>query len=201
MICSAPVPLSCDIVSDIFHQKNLSVDELVIRETVNAIYSGNPVQRSIQKGGSLSTAYLRKQYYKNNFGVIEPVEYILDAKNKCSFQYVPILKFLQQLLSRGDIITNVVEGHQRQEGTNSGLTHQYRSSRDGSLFKENCLFAGEKPRIILNLYVDDFETCNPLGTSRKKHKLCAVYWVLANLPPGSHSCFVIYLLVSIVQNR
>ena len=72
LICSAPVPLPCDTVSDIFHQRNLSVDELVIRETVNTICSGNPVQRSIQKGGSLSTAYLRKQYYKDNFGVIEP---------------------------------------------------------------------------------------------------------------------------------
>ena len=27
-----------------------------------------------------------------------------------------------------------------------------------------------------------FEVCNPLGTSRKKHKLCAIYWVIANLP-------------------
>ncbi len=80
LICSAPVPLSCDTVSDIFLQRNLSVDELVIRETVNAICSGNPVQRSIQKGSSLSTAYLRKQYYKDNFGVIEPVEYILMLK-------------------------------------------------------------------------------------------------------------------------
>lgn len=134
LFCSAPVPLSCDIVSDIFHQRNLSVDELVIRETVDAICSGNPVQRSIQKGGSLSTAYLRKQYYKDNFGVIEPVEYIIDAKNKRSFQYVPILKSLHQLLSREDIITKVVEGHQRQESTNSGVTNQYRSAKDSSLF-------------------------------------------------------------------
>ena len=35
--------------------------------------------------------------------------------------------------------------------------------------------------------MDDFETCNPKCTSRQKHKLCAVYWILGNLPPGSHS--------------
>lgn len=40
---------------------------------------------------------------------------------------------------------------------------------------------------MLTLYVDDFEMCNPLGTSRKKHKICAVYWNLSNLPAGSHS--------------
>lgn len=44
--------------------------------------------------------------------------------------------------------------------------------------------------------MDDFETYNPLGTSRKKHKLCAVYWVLANLPAGSHSTLSsIYLAI------
>lgn len=34
----------------------------------------------------------------------------------------------------------------------------------------------------LILYIDDFEICNPLGTSRKKHKVTAVYWVLGNIP-------------------
>lgn len=44
--------------------------------------------------------------------------------------------------------------------------------------------------------MDDFETCNPLGTSRKKHKLCGVYWTLANLLPGFHSSLSsIYLAV------
>lgn len=150
LICSAPVPLCCDIVSDIFHQRDLPVDELIIRETVNAICSGNPVQRSIQKGGPLSTTYLRKQYYKENFSILEPVKYILDAKNKRSFQYVQILKSLQLLLSRRDIIDKVVEGYQRQEGTYSGVSYQCKSSRDGSIFKANSFLAGEKPRIILN---------------------------------------------------
>lgn len=53
----------------------------------------------------------------------------------------------------------------------------------------------EELRISLRLYVDDFETCNPLGTSRKKHKLCGVYWTLGNLPPGSHSLSSIYLAI------
>lgn len=42
--------------------------------------------------------------------------------------------------------------------------------------------------------MDDFEVCNPLGTSRKKHKITAVYWVLANVPPLlSSSLISIYL--------
>lgn len=30
--------------------------------------------------------------------------------------------------------------------------------------------------------MDDIEICNPLGTSRKKHKVTALYWVLAEVP-------------------
>lgn len=148
-ISDASVPLSCDIVSDIFQKRNLHVDESVIRETVATICSGNPMQRSIQKGGPLSTVHLRRQYYKENFSVVEPVEYILDAKNPHSFQYIPILKSLQQLLNRRAIIDEVCVGHQAHEGT-------YRSLRDGSGFKENGFLVGEKPRITLNLHVDDF---------------------------------------------
>lgn len=32
------------------------------------------------------------------------------------------------------------------------------------------------------MYIDDLEIANPLGTSQKIHKLCLVYWVVADLP-------------------
>lgn len=68
--------------------------------------------------------------------------------------------------------------------------------KDGCLFKENNFLVERGPRIILTFYGDDFENCNPLGTSRKKHKLCGVYWVLANLTLESHSLLSsIYLSV------
>lgn len=47
---------------------------------------------------------------------------------------------------------------------------------------KNLLLSGENQSISLALYIDDFEVCNPLGTSRKKHKLCALYLVITNLP-------------------
>lgn len=59
---------------------------------------------------------------------------------------------------------------------------QYSSFHDGSHFKENTFQSGEELRLSLLLYSDDFEICNPLGTSRKKHKVTGVYWVLADIP-------------------
>lgn len=61
--------------------------------------------------------------------------------------------------------------------------------QNGSNFKENVLLNVEEFRIALGLYINDFEVANPLRTSKKKHKLCAIYWVLANLDSKYRSAF------------
>lgn len=109
LVFSVSVPLLSKIVSDALHQRQYPVDEGVVREILDGICSESPVQKSLQKGGPLSTAYLRKQYYKEKFGVTEPVEYVLDAKKHHSYQYVPLLKSLKQLLSRQDVFNKVVK--------------------------------------------------------------------------------------------
>lgn len=50
------------------------------------------------------------------------------------------------------------------------------------------------------LYVDDFEICNPLGTSRRKHKICGIYWVLGNLPPFYHSSLSSIYLAALIKS-
>ena len=96
-----------------------------------------------------------------------------------------------------DVVDRVVENHKAQQ-TNRQHTEQptYKSSQDGSHFQENSFLSGDELRILITLYVDDFEICNPLDTSRRKHTLCGIYWTLSNLPPGSHSSLSsIYLAV------
>ena len=187
LISSASVPLSRRVVSDILERHNLQVDDSVVTEISTAACSANPVQRAIEKGGPLSTSYQRKQYYKEKFSVVEPITYILDHKKKHTFQYVPLLKSLQQILNCRVILDKIIENHRGQQDIELDPSYEFRSPEDGLHFKENNFLNAEELRISLRLYVDDFETCNPLGTSRKKHKLCGVYWVLGNLPPGSHS--------------
>lgn len=46
---------------------------------------------------------------------------------------------------------------------------KYQTFRDGSHYQNNEFFSVEENRVSLILYIDDFEVCNPLGTSRKKH--------------------------------
>lgn len=189
----ASVPISNQVILDTFKNHNLCVDQLVIKELTSALSSFNPLLKAVAKDGPLATAFKRRQYYREHFDVIDPVEYILESQTNRTFQYVPILKSLQQLLKQKDLLNKVVDNHAGQQSVNE---EQYRSYRDGHHFLNNDFLSGEELRISLCLYVDDFEICNPLGTSRKKHKLCTVYWILGNLPPGCHSSLSsIYLVL------
>lgn len=126
--------------------------------------------------GSLGTEKRRLSFFKDNFNVINPVEYVLDFSSNRTFVYVPILSVLQVLLNRGDVIDRVLA-----ETPRSPSGH-FNSFFDASYCKENPLVNSEDLCVSLALYIDDFEICNPLGTSRKKHKLCAIYWVIADFP-------------------
>lgn len=117
--------------------------------------------------------------------VVEPIEYILEDKDKRTLQYGPLLKFLQQLFTNGHILNKALDSHLISEGR--GEEVKYESFRYGQSFKDKHFLSEGELRVLLNFYVDDFEICKPLGTSCKKHKICGVYWTLSNLPPGCHS--------------
>nr|XP_055065480.1 uncharacterized protein LOC129447733 isoform X2 [Misgurnus anguillicaudatus]XP_055065481.1 uncharacterized protein LOC129447733 isoform X2 [Misgurnus anguillicaudatus] len=194
----ASEPVAKCAIADIFKKHNLNIGQAVVEELANSVCVSHPVTKSFEKCGPLATSYKRKQYYKVHFRVVEPVEYFLSVEQKRSFQYVPLLQLLQEILSHNKLLDKVIEEHIAQESREAlhGDQQVYRSFRDGENYKRNGFLAVEKLRISIKLYIDEFEVCNPLGTSRKKHKLCGVYWVLDNFPPGSHSALSsIYLAV------
>lgn len=183
LFASAVLPISNSTAGDLFKKHDLHIDQSIINELSIAISTQNPLLKAIATDGQLATAYKRNQYYKEHFKVVEPVEYVLDGRSKKTFQYIPLLQSLQQLLSSKNVVEKIVDAH----ASCTVDPQQYLSVKDGAHFKNNSFFACEDLRIYISLYIDDFELCNPLGTSRKKHKLCAVYWILGNLPPGNSS--------------
>lgn len=108
---SAVVPISNSTAAEVFKKYDLHVDQLIIDKLIIAISTNNPLVTAIAKDGPLASAYKRKQFYKEHFKVVEPVEYVLDARSKKTFQYVPLLQSLQQLLSRNDIVDKIVDNH------------------------------------------------------------------------------------------
>lgn len=68
--------------------------------------------------------------------------------------------------------------------------------------KQNQFLSAGLWRIRLTVYIDEFEVCNPVGTSKSKHKFCAMHWILSNLPRGQHSSLLsIYLAVLCKSNN
>ena len=162
-------------IENILAVHNCTSEELVSSLT-EALQSSNPLTL-LSREGPLGTEYKRQSYYRQNFSVIEPVEYVLSThKRSHTVVYVPILKLLCELLKRDEVLHVLrVNKPVQQSG-------HYRSCLDGDYFKRNPILSGQDVSLCITLYIDDFEICNPLGTSRKKHKVCGVYWTLANLP-------------------
>lgn len=67
------------------------------------------------------------------------------------------------------------------------------------IFRLNSLLSAGELKLSLLLYIDDIELANPLDTSREIHKLCAVYWLLANLPSKYRSALHIIQLAALCK--
>lgn len=105
--------------------------------------------------------------------------------------YVPILQMIQVLFKNTDILSKI-----REPNSEPGY---YVSYRDSSHFHENRLLSTEDLHLAIQLYIDELEIANPLGTSRKVHKLFAVYWVLTNVPPKYRSALHTIQLAMLVK--
>ena len=132
--------------------------------------------------GVLGTHKRRMSYYKSRFPYVPPTEYKLGYKfgKNHSYMYISILSSLQKLLSRCEILQEIVNPVTQ-------LDSFYRSYDDGLFCKQNELFNEHEICLKIGLYFDDWESINPLGTARKKHKISAFYWVLLNLRPEHRS--------------
>ena len=159
-------PLLHTSVGKILNQHCGDVEDSLVSEIAKVFTENNLFLKFTSTVGSLSTTTKRTSYISKEFSVVPPVEFVL-KNDRQTVVYIPILKMLQTLLNNGEILDKAMSPE-------THLSQGYRSHRDGSRFKDNSLLTEEECRIALCLYIDDFEVANPLGTSRKKHKPCAI---------------------------
>lgn len=102
-------------------------------------------------------------FAKEHLDHIAGVEYVLGQKSGKNdvVYYVPVMKTLFSLLKHSDVLAEVINGHR---SNTPGLLGDY---CDGSLFANSELFSNDVCSLQVQLYVDDFETVNPLGTYTK----------------------------------
>ncbi len=166
-------PLVQHRVRGILNKYCADMDETVIKEIISAVSESN-MMTHCSKDGPLGTAKKRAAYVRREFPLVNPIEYVVE-KGKKTLAYVPIVPMLQKLLNKTDVLDKAMSEKVH-------VPQEFRSYADGQYFTENPFFAKDEFTIALGLYIDDFEVANPLGTSKLKHKMCAVYWVIANIP-------------------
>ena len=162
-------------VAEVLQKHNISAENGLIEETVESVFFVASLLVTTSAKGCLSTDYRRNLYFKQNFLFIEPVEYLYQQNCKNTFVYVPLKAVLQNLLRLPDFVSAL---DFRQEH----LAGVFRSIQGSYHFKQSKTCTDTEKDITLALHIDKFEVCNPLGTSRKIHKIFGVYWIALNLP-------------------
>ncbi|KAK0134446.1 hypothetical protein N1851_029941 [Merluccius polli] len=192
------------------HNLVCSLEEVVngiqdqIKETVlSCLSDGQIVEKVEQTLGHLDNPFTqlnsvakRRQYFSKKWGVVAPVKKLLGSrfdnrwnKNTGTFDqvlvsdtlaYVPLLLTLQSVFKQSSIIDMFTSVQ-----SSSNL---YSDLRDGAYFMKHPLFSKDIPSLQIQLFYDDFEPCNPLGSKKGAHKLGAIYFTLRNFPPRYNSC-------------
>jgi len=148
------------IIESVLVKQNCLLTNELTTALAEIVEKSNPLT-SLSKSGPFATEYKRTSYYKDNIKVIEPFEYFLEPSSQRKFVYISILDVLTELLNRDDILAKILQETADQSG-------QIKTYRHGLFCKGNPLLSSESVNIALGMYIDDYEACNPLGTSKKK---------------------------------
>jgi hypothetical protein len=157
----------------------------------------------------LDTSFKQVSYIKKNLNYVGYREEVLGTKiqrahkkNKRvllskeeSFIYIPILDSLAQLFSNKRIAKAILR---KPAYSDSEILYDI---CDGEFFKGDRLFREHEDALIIIIYHDAVEVCNPLGSHAGTHKLDMFYYTLANLEPQIRSKRCAIRLLAIVKSN
>ena len=139
---------------------------------------GNELKTALEKfrfKAQLDRYVASKEWY------VAPEENVLgtaDGKTH-TMQYVPILRTLNVLLQKEDIVKYVLDP--------VVPSKRITEFRDGAVYSANALFSQDPTALQIILYHDDFTPVNPLGNKVTEYKVTTFYFTLGNLPRKKRS--------------
>lgn len=159
---------------------------------------------------NLNTQGKRQKFFEEKWEIVEPIEYVLGVRFDVQrdrttgvysqipvndkFVYVPIIGTLKSMFKNNELSEAFLQAKQNEKGF-------YRDISDGSLFQSNPLFSQKKNALQIQLYYDDFETANPLGSKKGIHKMGCIYFILRNLPPKFNSVLTNIHVISLFHSQ
>ena len=165
--------------------KYFDLPECTVKEIIQEVVSCDLFEKCTEE--NLRSDHCRSRTSRELFNHVEPVSIQLGrnaSQKPCTLQYVTITDTISNLFKN----KSVQEEYQNTCYPNyigctgySDVTGKVFSDiTDGMVFKKNILYRNEPNSLRLVLYKDAFEICNPLGSSKKKHKIFAVYLQILN---------------------
>lgn len=151
-------------LNTIFECHNLQVDDLVVTEIVRAAISTQFIKQLKRVAHLVLCINVKKR--KNLTWFIQIHTHYITRRNTLSS--MSHLKSLQNTLNCKVILDKVIDNHRGQRETELEPLFELRFPEDGVYFKSNAFLNSDKLRSSLHIYVDDFESCNRLGTSQNK---------------------------------
>jgi hypothetical protein len=187
---------ACEFVAQSMHdilemqQEVMAQDISILRDNNVDVTRLPDLQSSLNTAGEAQKAFnkfssqkrLNAYFARSDFHV-EPIELFLgydESGRSETYQYVPIRESIKALCQHEDVLSQIINGHQSNDG-------KIRDFCDGNLHRNNDLFSGDVSTLQIQLYFDDFTVANPLGNKAKNFKISAFYFLLGNLKPKFRS--------------
>lgn len=143
------------------------------------------------------TIYKRKKYFASQ--IVNPKKIAIGTHYKqiwnskfslyvqnpvtTTFSYISLLETLHVLFCNKSYYNTFFSTR----NTNTQDLNTIEKFADGSKFKNCELFQNDSHAIQIQIFFDEFETVNPLGSKTSKHKLGGIYFIIGNLPPHFNS--------------
>lgn len=122
-----------------------------------------------------NTRYRRKKHFTNSPQYVAPTT--ISAGGSQTFQYVSILETLKTLFANKCFRVMYFTYNNNHECREN----EYERYCCGRNYKENNFFQSNNTNIQIQIFYNDVQLTSPLKT--KPHKICAIYFIIRNLPP------------------
>ena len=175
------------------------ISEADIKKVLDDVHSDD---QFLEAQSKLDTDYKMKQFLKEKFIHVSPIEIVLNPKavknkteSKAVIHYVPIIDAFKNLIQDPSFI-DVMECNVQNSDTET-----LKDVKDGHLYRNNPFFKNNPSAYTMMIYSDAIELVNPLGAGRTKHKVIQIFFSLCEIPKHLRSKIDRIQLVAVFKEK
>lgn len=167
------IAYSKDLASKLSAMNRHSVKSRNMKDEIDSILDLNEefVTTCLTKFG---TRFTRKKHNTNLPYYVAPKQISLDGGE--SFQYVSVLETLEKVFANKDF-RNTYFTFNRHHECQEDIYERYCCGKN---YRESDFFQSNHNNIQIQIFFDDVQLTSPLKT--RPHKICAIYFIIRNLP-------------------